>query len=58
MTAVCMMSQSVSQSLSLVSLIVPEKLHQKTEPRRGLVWLRIRLLVQTQHVLANLQNTN
>ena len=37
-----------------MSLVVPEELHQETEPWRGLV-LGIGLLVQTQHLLANLK---
>ena len=47
------MSQ-VSLSSCLMSLVVPEELHQETEPWRGLV-LGIGLLVQTQHLLANLE---
>ena len=37
-----------------MSLVIPEQLHQETEAWRGLV-LGIRLLVQTQHLLANLE---
>ena len=47
----------VSVTNPVMSLIVTEKLHQKIESRRWLI-ISLRLLVQTQHLLANLKHWN